>query len=136
MYILDALTLLRGKYLEPKYRSKWTGDNPALGYCYIVCEAFFHYSDEPLEAYRISLGEFGTHWFLKRADGTIVDPTRSQFTFEIDYSQGQKSNYLKDMGTVETSRGRISKRGYQMASYLHRVHVLNNGPAEESTRPD
>lgn len=41
------------------------------------------------------LPEGGTHWWLKKSDGTIIDPTKAQFRKErIPYELGKPTGFL------------------------------------------
>lgn len=52
----------------------------------------------------------------KKEDGTFVDYTDSQFSFEVDRSAAKRCPFFK--GGVQTSKGFISKRGFQVAQLL------------------
>lgn len=112
--VVNKLRDLDGELLKKEYKNRWTPDNPTLGYCYIVSEALYHYLDNEVKAYCISMDN-GTHWYVT-VDGEIVDFTGDQFDFPVDYGKGIGKGFFK--GSVKTARGYISKRGYEMALHL------------------
>ena len=113
--VIEKLRALNGEMLKNPYRQQWSADNPSLGYCYIVSEAIFHYIDAEVKAFCISMGEAGTHWFVK-VDGDIVDFTSDQFDTPVDYSKAVGKGFFK--GGIKTDKGYISKRGHAMAIHL------------------
>jgi len=112
-----ALRELGASMLKKPYRDMWSESNPTLGYCYIVSEAFYHYAGlENLTPMVMSFPEGGTHWWLKTAEGVIIDFTAEQFDFEVDYSAGVRCPFFK--GGVSTDKGFISKRGQIIAEAI------------------
>lgn len=115
-FIDQKLSSLGNKLLNSKYKNNWNKQNPTAGYCYILSEAIYHYSnDDSLQVYCINLGNNGVHWYLKQLD-SIIDFTANQFDFTIDYSKGKHIGFLK--GKYKTNRGYISARGKELAEYL------------------
>ena len=118
-FVHQKLQELGPTLLKPNYAKDWTPDNPTLGYCYVVSEALFHYLEEEVHTYCINLGEgIGTHWFVKVKD-QIIDFTKEQFSFAVDYSKATRKGFFK--GGVQTPTGDISKRGYEMAKHLELI---------------
>ena len=80
-------------------KAKYQGHpNKFWGHCYIASEAVYHYwgkdrGFKPQVMKMIIDGVEGTHWFLRR-DGEIVDPTKDQFDFEVDYTNGKGCGFL------------------------------------------
>lgn len=93
------------KYVNKQYRDEWTSERPTTGYCYIVAEVVYHYlAPKGSKPYVMKTGIDETHWFIKRADGNIIDLTADQFDEPVDYTKGKPQNFL----TKEISnRGRI-----------------------------
>jgi len=117
-FVLDRLRSLGNTLLKQPYKDMWSESNPSLGYCYVVSEAFYHYGniEGKLTPQVISFEDGGTHWYLKKEDGTFVDYTADQFPFEIDRSTAKRCPFFK--GGVQTPKGFISKRGFQVAQVL------------------
>jgi len=98
--IQSALTpdLLRGQWVSGK------GDHPLTGHCYIGAEALFHslpkgHSFKPFmlnhALWPKGLDPTETHWFLKNANGTILDPTAGQFGSDpIAYEAARACGFL------------------------------------------
>jgi hypothetical protein len=119
-FINNKLTILGDSLLKKEYKNKWNTNKPTTGYCYIVCEAIFHYVEEnDIQIYYINLGkEIGVHWFLKY-NNNIIDFTANQFDFPVDYSKGKRIGFFK--GKYQTKKGFISERGYQIAKILNLI---------------
>lgn len=95
--VIDVLREIGPKYLKPEYRAGWSEDNPTYGYCYQMSEIYHHYhlpSSKPhvINLKLLHLGE-GTHWFLKD-HGVVIDPTASQFDFDVPYELGRGNGFL------------------------------------------
>ena len=104
------------RLLKAEYKAQWSEDNPCWGYCYLVSEAIHHYCREETVPRCFDLGEgYGKHWFLDK-NGEPVDYTAEQFDFKVPHHRASKRQFRK--GSVETERGLISKRGYEMARWL------------------
>lgn len=115
LLVRSKLKKLNGELLKKPYIDLWSEKNPTFGYCYILSESLYHYIDKDVRAFCINMGELGNHWYVT-INGSIVDFTGEQFKDPIDYSKGVGKGFLK--GSIETNKGYISKRGYQMAKYL------------------
>lgn len=117
-YIYSTLRFIGNKLLKNPYKNKWTLENPTYGYCYIVTEAIYHFTDEDYIPQCLNLGnDIGVHWYLKDKNSKkIIDFTSTQFDFKIDYSKGIGKGFMK--GSISTKKGFISKRGYEMAKLL------------------
>ena len=106
----DALRQIGNRQLKPKYKDQWTPERPTTGYCYVVAEVVFHHlAPEGYRPHVMKTGSDYTHWFLKNAEGRVIDLTDDQFDYELDYSQGKPQNFM----TKE-----ISKRGQILADLL------------------
>ena len=66
------------------------------GNCYVTCEALYHLMGGKAAGWTpMSLRHEGdTHWFLRHASGTIVDPTVQQFRTKPDYTQARGRGFL------------------------------------------
>lgn len=87
--IQEALT---PDLLKPMYRKK--ARHPHAGHCYVASEALYHMwgKQQGFEPCVMHVNN-GTHWFLKRGD-QIMDPTKDQFNFELDYSKAKRQAFL------------------------------------------
>jgi len=92
-------------HLRPQYKDRWTPERPTTGYCYVVAEVVYHYlAPAGYRPHVMNTGGDDKHWFLKGADGEVIDLTDDQFDHRLDYSQGKPQNFK----TKEASqRGRI-----------------------------
>lgn len=85
-------SLLKPKYRKDKNRNKYTG------HCYVATEALYHLLDsEEKINYTPSILKINndTHWFLKnKKTGVIIDITKYQFNFELDYSNSRNAAFL------------------------------------------
>lgn len=116
--INNAVLKDKGNLLKKNYKNNWNKDNPTYGYCYIVSEAIYHYGNinDEYKPYCINFkGDIGTHWYLSNGKD-VIDFTSAQFPFLINYKTGIRKSFFK--GSVETRKGFISKRGYEMAKLL------------------
>jgi len=106
----DALRQIGNRQLKPKYKDQWTPERPTTGYCYVVAEVVFHHlAPEGYRPHVMKTGSDYTHWFLKNAEGGVIDLTDDQFDYELDYSQGKPQNFMTKV---------ISKRGRILADLL------------------
>jgi len=115
--IADALT---PDLLSPMWRAKVrTGEPATAGHCYIAAELAYHLLGGKAAGYLpyvlnhacwpegLDPGE--THWFIRHRDGTVVDPTSSQFSTPIAYDRGRACGFL----TLA-----LSKRGRTLRSRI------------------
>jgi hypothetical protein len=78
-------------------RAPWRGSpNPLAGHCYVASEAVWHMSGgtESGLTPQVIRHEGATHWYLRRSDGEIIDPTASQFQTPVPYEQGRGCGFL------------------------------------------
>lgn len=81
--------------LKPEYRER-EDRHPLEGHCYVAAEAYFHAVggyDSEYTVHRIS-HEGETHWFLRDGEGTVVDPTATQFETPVPYDESTKTGFL------------------------------------------
>ena len=66
------------------------------GNCYVTSEALFHLLGGAAAGWKpMSMRHEGdTHWFLKHADGRILDATVSQFKKVPDYNLARGKGFL------------------------------------------
>lgn len=74
-------------------KTKGYGDHELAGLCYVASEALYHLEPGTYKPFVVKL-EDGTHWFLKTADGEIVDLTAEQFNQPVDYSKARGVSFL------------------------------------------
>lgn len=104
-----ALRTMGKKYLKVG-KDKWTADRPTTGYCYVVSELVYHYSNIRTQPYTLTHTDGGTHWFLKtKSTGEIIDLTADQIDGDFDYDSGIRRSFLTKQ---------ISKRGRILAQLL------------------
>lgn len=91
--IEDVRSCVSEELRKKPYRGNANG---VAGHCYITCEALYHKlggKDEGWTPQTIK-HEGGPHWFLKNADGTILDPTADQFQTPVPYDNGRGCGFL------------------------------------------
>ena len=115
-HVNKTLSLIGNSMLKKPYKDNWSRDNITYGYCYIMSEVLYHYAEGDVKAHCINLGKEGTHWFVT-INNQIIDFTAAQFNGKIDYNKSIGKGLLK--GGIPTSRGYISKRGYEFAKKLN-----------------
>jgi hypothetical protein len=74
----------------PMYRGN---PNPLSGHCYIASEALFYLADKKLKPMFIK-HEGKSHWFLKDANGRVIDLTSSQFKNPVPYHKAVGKGFL------------------------------------------
>lgn len=84
--------------LSEELRKKPYRDHPngVAGHCYVASEAIYHKLGGKVAGWtpqRVN-HEGGSHWYLKHADGTIIDPTADQFETPVDYDEGRGCGFL------------------------------------------
>jgi hypothetical protein len=94
----EVLSRMAPLYLKGEFRKEWTPDNPTRNFCYVVAEWLIHYVAPPGSfAFRVAIpGEKAKHYFVRWADGTIVDLTAEQFeNWElVDYAAAKKCSFM------------------------------------------
>jgi len=95
--INDILNSLDNSLLKKEFISN-SSQNSYSNHCYIATEALYHLLDENTrKLYTPSILKVNniTHWFLKnKKDGSIIDITKEQFNFDLDYSKSQNKFFL------------------------------------------
>lgn len=80
--------------LKPVYRQRVeAGAHPLTGHCYVACEVLYYLSEEELVPCRLRVFG-GVHWYLRKVDGTVVDPTVDQFDVPPNYGEGRGGGFL------------------------------------------
>ncbi len=83
--------------LKPEWRKKHEqACDPMTGHCYAAAEAAYHAlggAEAGWKPMHIK-HEDAPHWYLQHADGTVFDPTASQFQEPPDYVQGRGKGFL------------------------------------------
>lgn len=84
--------LLKREFLLIKNRNKFTG------HCYVATETLYHLLDDNEKLnYVPAILKINniTHWFLKNKNtDEIIDITKEQFNFELDYSKSRNCFFL------------------------------------------
>ena len=82
--------------IEP-FKSEWTPENPTRGFCYVVSEWLVQYVAPPgTFPFRLLIpGEQGSHYFVRWADGVLIDLTAEQFgDWElVNYADAKKASF-------------------------------------------
>jgi hypothetical protein len=100
--IINNLTddLLKNKYKLQKNKNKFTG------HCYIATETLYYLlNDEEKYKYTPAILHVNnaTHWFLKnKFTNEIIDITKEQFDFELDYSKSKNCSFLTKFPSKRT----------------------------------
>ena len=82
--------------LRPEYQKIYSNKlHPHFGHCYVASEAAYHLfcKDEGYIPQVMHIDENTTHWYLRKGDD-IVDVTKAQFPFDLDYSLGRGCGFL------------------------------------------
>jgi hypothetical protein len=72
------------------------GARPFAGHCYVACEALMHaagYHGVKLVPQTVR-HEGGVHWYLRDAEGNVLDPTADQFESPVPYGTGRGRGFL------------------------------------------
>ncbi len=81
-------------------------NNPLYGHCYIATEALYYLLDDKEKNKYVpsTINVNGiTHWFLKhKHTSEIIDITKSQFDFELDYSKSRNRFFLSPKPSKRT----------------------------------
>lgn len=113
--IVDAVRAsLTDELLDASWRRKRDSGKlshvvATTGHCFVAAQAVYWLLGGPDGAYkgavmRVGAGPRDTHWFVRGADGEIVDPTFDQFTSAPDYSRGKNCGFsTRHMGTGKIS---------------------------------
>jgi len=92
--------LLKSKYKKLKNKNKYTG------HCYVATETLYHLMDEKTRLeYCPAILKIGndTHWFLKnKNNGNIIDLTKNQYCFKLDYSNARNAAFLTKIPSKRT----------------------------------
>jgi len=92
--IIDCLS---DDLLKKEYKSL-NNDNKLYGHCYVATEALYHLMDDETKyKYTPAILKVNdvVHWFLKeKKTGNIIDITKEQFDFELDYSKSRNCFFL------------------------------------------
>ncbi len=89
--------------LKSKYRK--TKKNHLSGHCYVATEALYHLLGDDKVNYIPSTLKIDdiTHWFLKnKKTGEIIDPTKDQFDYPLDYSGSRNRFFLTNKPSKRT----------------------------------
>jgi hypothetical protein len=91
--VADSLAeMIKKCFTREMLKAGYSGENNR-GYCYIASEAYHHLSDEDTKPYVIK-HEGVTHWFLKDANGRVIDLTPEQFATIVPYDQARQCPFL------------------------------------------
>jgi hypothetical protein len=91
--VKDVRSCLSDELRKKAYRDN---PNPIAGHCYVASEVVYHQLGGKPEGWtpQTIRHEGGPHWFLKNADGTVIDPTADQFETPVPYEQGRGCGFL------------------------------------------
>jgi hypothetical protein len=103
--------------LKPEYVKRNEG-NPMYGHCYAATEALYHLLGGKESGWHPCWGkdaEGVTHWWLRNAEGEILDPTVEQYISvgkKPPYGEGRRGPFLTQ---------RPSKRANEIISRVERL---------------
>lgn len=92
--IINSLSddLLKSEHKKQKNRNKYSG------HCYVATETLYYLLDYDIQkdfSPAILKVKNITHWFLKnKITGEIIDITKKQFDFKLDYSNSRFCGFL------------------------------------------
>lgn len=96
----DLCLKVRSVLTDDLRKNQYKGSpNLMTGHCYVASEALYHLLGRDGWTSCVMRVRGGTHWFLRRSDGAILDPTCDQFDFEVDHTQGKGSGFF-DKATI------------------------------------
>lgn len=105
-------SVLSDDLLSPKY-AKLKKQSHTEGHCYAASEALYHLLGGKNAGYIPAVASFSengekfTHWWIRNTEGTIFDPTASQFT-EIGqqppYHLGKGAGFLTKLPSKRASQ--------------------------------
>lgn len=78
-------------------RTPWRGSpNPLAGHCYVASEALYHALGGPASGLTPEhiQHEGASHWYLRQANGPVIDITAAQFQTPVPYHQGRGKGFL------------------------------------------
>jgi hypothetical protein len=78
-------------------RAPWHGSpNPLAGHCYVASESYWHLAGGAASGLtpQVIRHEGASHWYLRGADGQIIDLTAGQFQTPVPYAQGRGCGFL------------------------------------------
>ena len=94
----NALRQMAPNFLKGEFKREWSDGNPTRNFCYVVTEWLVHYkAPAGTFAFRVNVpGENAKHYFVRWADGTLVDLTAEQFPdWElVDYAAAKKASFM------------------------------------------
>lgn len=92
-------------FLKPQYR-KIVNRNKFTGHCYVATEALYYMlTDEEKSQYKPAIMKVNniTHWVLRNTlNGNIIDITREQFDFDLNYSTLKNAAFLTRLPSKRT----------------------------------
>ena len=95
----EVLNHMGPRYLKGTFREQWYASGvPTRNFCYVVSEWLIHYvAPKGSFAFRVAVpGEDAKHYFVRWADGTLIDLTAEQFEdWElVDYASAKKASFM------------------------------------------
>lgn len=102
----EVRAAIRPGDIKPLYRRE---NRPTAGACYVASEAIYHLAggrEAGLVPMRVK-HEGVSHWWLRDADGNVIDPTADQFDEPVPYTEGKAGGFL----TKEPSKRALALMG-------------------------
>jgi hypothetical protein len=100
----DVLRSLAKKHLKPAMRKDWSPENPTRNFCYVVAEWLYtlHLPNGSVGPHRetawklVIPGDTALHYYVRNADGVMLDLTAEQFLdFDVvNYGQERKATFM------------------------------------------
>lgn len=121
----DTLRIMNTAYIDKRYHSLWTPENPVIGYDYLLTELMYHLSKEKgitLYPHMLFLNNGDTHWFLKTDKNITIDYAKDRFHQEPNYSEAipekllsiemsERCKILLNLLNIISGRKNIIKKG-------------------------
>ena len=122
--LAELMGLIRSNLTRDLLTAEWAemrrdGDHPLTGFCYVASEALYHLAGGAtagLSVYRCTFAPGKTHWWLKDADGRILDPTAEQFPGLPPYALGVRTHFLS------------RQPSHRAAALIAKVRAQHQGP--------
>lgn len=127
---LDIIKKIHVNLSDDLLKSKYKNQNQHIffGHCYVATEALYHLIPETERKNWIpqilNIDDNQTHWFLKnRNTNEIIDITKEQFSYELDYANSKGIGFLTKNPSKRTIE--LLRRVGEELFHHHKI-VINN----------
>lgn len=115
----DLVQAIRNNLTDDLRKPHYQGNpNPMAGHCYVASEALYHLLGGKAAGYKaFTINHEGEpHWFLKDAQGNVIDPTADQFTTPVPYDQARGIGFLTGDKPSKRAQTLLSRLNYTTAA--------------------